>query len=206
MIRINLLKPGQKDFKESPAAAPMVEFKEKKSQPLFGLIPLLAILAVAALFFFQKSEINQERTLLAQAQEEKRSLQDVVVKLEELQQQRELLQRKIDLIIRLQAEQPSAVIILDELSRKLPEWVWLTEATFDGEIVILKGRTVNNNLLAEYIRNLQESPHFSVVNLIQTIQRRQRNDEYNEFSLSAQFVPPTPPKTAGEPAAEGERQ
>ncbi len=206
MIRINLLKPGQKDFKEAPAAAPMVEFKEKRSQPLFGLIPLLAILAVAALFFFQKSEINQERTLLAQAQEEKRSLQDVVVKLEELQQQRELLQRKIDLIVRLQAEQPSAVIILDELSRKLPEWVWLTEASFDGEIVILKGRTVNNNLLAEYIRNLQESPHFSAVNLIQTIQRRQRNDEYNEFSLSAQFVPPVPPETAGKPAAEGERQ
>jgi Tfp pilus assembly protein PilN len=206
MIRINLLKPGQKDFKESPAAAPMVEFKEKRSRPLFGLIPLLAILAVAALFFFQRSEINKERTLLAQAQEEKRSLQEVVVKLEELQQQRELLQRKIDLIVRLQAEQPRAVIILDELSRKLPEWVWLTEASFDGEIVILKGRTVNNNLLAEYIRNLQESPHFSVVNLIQTIQRRQRNDEFNEFSLSAQFVPPVPPETAGKPAAEGERQ
>jgi Tfp pilus assembly protein PilN len=206
MIRINLLKPGQKDFKESPDAAPVMEFKDKKSQPLFGLIPLLAILAIAALFFFQKSEISKEQSLLTKAEEEKQTLQYVVVKLEELQQQRELLQRKIDLIVRLQAEQPSAVIILDELSRKLPDWVWLTEAAFDGEIVILKGRTVNNNLLAEYIRNLQESPHFSVVNLIQTIQRRQRNDEYNEFSLSAKFVPPTGPQSTADPATEGGRQ
>jgi Tfp pilus assembly protein PilN len=206
MIRINLLKPGQKDFKEAPEAAPVTEYKEKKSQPLFGLIPLVAILAVAALFFYQKSEISKEQTLLAKAQEEKRSLQYVVAKLEELQQQRELLQRKIDLIVRLQAEQPSAVIILDELSRKLPEWVWLTEAAFDGDIVVLKGRTVNNNLLAEYIRNLEGSPHFSAVNLIQTIQRRQRNDEYNEFSLSAQFVPPAPPESAGGAPTEGGRQ
>jgi Tfp pilus assembly protein PilN len=183
-----------------------MEFKEKKSQPLFALVPLVALLAVAALFFYQKSEIGKEQTLLAKAQEEKRSLQYVVTKLDELQLQRELLQRKIDLIIRLQAEQPSAVIILDDLSRKLPEWVWLTEATFDGNIVILKGRTVNNTLLSEYIRNLQESPHFSAVNLIQTIQRRQRNDSYNEFSLSAQFVPPAPPESADATAAEGERQ
>ena len=147
MIRINLLKPGQKDFKEAPDASPAMEFKEKKSQPLFALVPLVALLAVAGLFFYQKGEIGKEQTLLAKAQEEKRSLQDVVTKLEEIQLQRELLQRKIDLIVRLQAEQPSAVIILDELSRKLPEWVWLTEATFDGDIVILKGRTVNNTLL-----------------------------------------------------------
>ena len=206
MIRINLLKPGQKDFKDAPDASPAMEFKEKKSQPLFALVPLVALLAVAALFFYQKGEIGKEQTLLAKAQEEKRSLQYVVTKLEELQLQRELLQRKIDLIVRLQAEQPSAVIILDDLSRKLPEWVWLTEATFDGDIVILKGRTVNNTLLSEYIRSLQESPHFSVVNLIQTIQRRQRNDSYNEFSLSAQFVPPAPPESAGGTAAEGERQ
>lgn len=206
MIRINLLKPGQRDFKETQASAPVMEFKEKKSQPLFALVPLVALLAVAALFFYQKSEIGKEETLLAKAQEEKRSLQYVVTKLDELQLQRELLQRKIDLIIRLQAEQPSAVIILDDLSRKLPEWVWLTEATFDGNIVILKGRTVNNTLLSEYIRNLQESPHFSAVNLIQTIQRRQRNDSYNEFSLSAQFVPPAPPESADAAAAEGERQ
>lgn len=203
MIRINLLKPGQKDFKEAPSSGPMVEFKEKKSHALFGVIPLLAILAIAALFFFQKSEINKEQDLLSKAQEEKRSLQYVVAKLDELQQQRELLQRKIDLIVRLQAEQPSAVIILDELSEKLPDWVWLTEASYDGAQVNLKGRTVNNNLLADYIRSLEESPHFSDVNLIQTIQRRVRDDEFNEFSLSALFLPPAAPQSTAAPATEG---
>jgi len=206
MIRINLLKPGHKDLKESPTAAPMVEFKEKRSQSLFGVIPLLTILAVAALFFFQKSEMNKEQDMLTKAQEEKRTLQYVVVKLEELQQQRELLQRKIDLIVRLQAEQPSAVIILDELSRQLPEWVWLTEASFDGAQISLKGRTINNNLLADYIRNLEESPHFEDVELIQTIQRTVRNDRFNEFSLSALFLPPAAEQAAADPATEGEGQ
>jgi Tfp pilus assembly protein PilN len=206
MIRINLLKPGQKDLKESPSAAPMVEFKEKRSGALFGVIPLLTILAIVALFFFQRSEMNKEQDLLTKAQEEKRSLQYVVAKLDELKQQRELLQRKIDLIVRLQAEQPSAVIILDELSRQLPEWVWLTEASFDGAQVNLKGRAVENTILADYIRNLEESPYFADVNLIQTIKRTVRNDEFYEFSLSSSFLPPTAEQSGADPAAEGERQ
>ena len=94
MIRINLLKPGQKDIKEASPAAPAMEFKEKRNQPLFGVIPLLAILAVAALFFYQKGEIGKEKRLLARAQEEKQSLQYVVSKLEELKQKADNLKAK----------------------------------------------------------------------------------------------------------------
>jgi len=204
MIRINLLKPERKDVREVPSIAPMVEFKEKSRQPLFGLILLVAVLAIVALFFFQRNAINKEQGLLAKAQEEKQSLQYVVAKLDELQQQRELLRRKIDLIVRLQAEQPSAVIILDELSRKLPNWVWLTETSFNTGQVNIKGRTINNTLLADYIADLEESPYFSNVNLIQTIGRRQRNDEYYEFSLAAQFLPPAAPEASAQPATEGD--
>ncbi len=204
MIRINLLKPEKKDLKEERGSAPVMEFKEKSRQPLFALIPLAVILAIVALFFFQKSAITKEQDLLTKAQEERQSLQYVVAKLDELQQQRELLQRKIDLIIRLQAEQPSAVIILDELSRKLPDWVWLTETSFNSGQVKIKGRTINNTLLADYIADLEASPYFSNVNLIQTIGRRQRNDEFYEFSLAALFLPPASTEASSQPAAEGE--
>jgi Tfp pilus assembly protein PilN len=206
MIRINLLKPEKKEIQEAPGAAPVMEFKEKRQQPLFALILVGAVIAIAALFFIQRGEIKKEQDLLAKAQEEKRSLQYVVAKLEELQQQREVLRRKIDLIVRLQAEQPSAVLIMDDLSKMLPDWVWLTDATYDSGIITIKGRTMNNILLSDYISNLKKSPFLTNVSLISSIIRRQRNDTFYEFSMSAQFIPPTVTESESTPAAEGERQ
>jgi type IV pilus assembly protein PilN len=206
MIRINLLKPERKEVGEAPAAAAPREIKERGNQSLFGLIPLAAVIAVAALFFFQRSAIKKEQNLLEQARQEKQSLQYVVAKLEELESQREILQRKIDLIVRLQAEQPSAVIIMDELSQKLPDWVWLTDATFRNGLVNLKGRAITNTLLSDYIENLEGSPYLSGVQLISSIQRRVRNDSYYEFTLAANFVSPALAQSAPNPAKEGEGQ
>lgn len=190
MIRINLLKPEKKEVKEAPLAAPPMEFKERRGTSLWGLILVVALAAIAVLFFYLRGEMNKERDLLAKAQEEKRSLQYVVAKLDELERQRDLLQRKIRLIQDLKAIQPSAVIIMDELSKQLPEWVWLTETVFNGNNVRIIGRSVSNNLLADYIHNLEASPFFMDVNLISSILRRTRNESFHEFSLSFQFLPP----------------
>jgi hypothetical protein len=52
MIRINLLKPEKKEIREEPfGLAP--EIKEKRRTPIAGLIILLAIGAVAALYFYR---------------------------------------------------------------------------------------------------------------------------------------------------------
>jgi Tfp pilus assembly protein PilN len=206
MIRINLLKPETKEVREAAAAAPVMEFKERRTQPLFGLILVVAVLAIAALFFFQRSAINKEQDLLTKAEQEKQSLQYVVAKLEELQTQRELLSRKIDLIIQLQAEQPSAVIIMDELSKTMPEWVWLTDASYESGVVNVKGRAINNTLLSDYIANLKQSPYFGDVNLISSIRRSIRSDEFHEFSLAIQFLPPSATAATANASYEGEQK
>ena len=206
MIRINLLKPERKDVKEAPHAAPPMEFREKKRTPLWGLILLVAVAAIVVLFFYMRGEMAKEQDLLAKAQEEKRSLQYVVAKLDQLEKQRDLLQRKIRLIQDLKAIQPSAVIIMDELSKHLPEWVWLTETAFSGNNVRLKGRSVSNNLLADYIHSLEQSPFFQDVNLISSILRRNRSDAFYEFSLSTQFLPPRSEAETSSTETEGGQQ
>jgi Tfp pilus assembly protein PilN len=203
MIRINLLKPEKKELKEAPLAAPPVEFKAKRGTSLWGLILLVALAAIAVLFFYLRGEMTKEQDLLAKAREEKQSLQYVVAKLDELERQRDLLQRKIRLIQDLKAIQPSAVIIMDEVSKHLPEWVWLTETVFSGTNVRIKGRSVSNNLLADYIHSLEESPFFQDVNLSSSILRRTRNDSYHEFSLSFRFLPPQSEAETTSTTAEG---
>jgi Tfp pilus assembly protein PilN len=202
MIRINLLKPERKEIGETPVA-PTPEFKERGRQPFAALLVLLALVAVAVLFFYQKSALTRENNLLRDAQAEKKSLQDVVVKLEELENQKSLFERKIRVITQLQSRQENAVIILDQLSRHLPNWIWLTELSFSALEVRIKGRAVSNNLIADYIFNLEESEYFRNVNLISSTQRRVRNNQYLEFSLTAVFVGPSLTSPDSEEQTEG---
>jgi len=189
MIRINLFKPEKKEIRRAPDA-PSPQFKEKKSQPLFGLIFLLLIVVVIAGYLWQRKTFIEEQDLLEKAQVEKRELQDVLVKLDQLEQQKTILERKMNLINQLKARQGIAVKIMDELSKQIPDWVWLTEVSYNGQSVKLKGKAFSNNLIADYIYNLEESPYFSGVNLVSSTQRRVKNNEYLEFSMNANFVPP----------------
>lgn len=187
MIRINLLKPEKKELKKT-LAFPTPEIKKEKKIPFYSLILLLIVVALAALFFFQRSAINKEKNLLRKAQEEKNQLQDVLVKLEKLEQQKSLFQRKINLINQLKAHQEVAVTIMDELSKNIPGWVWLSEATYKNQAVKIKGKALSNNLIADYIFNLENSPYFFNVNLISSAQKTVKNNQFLEFSLTAQYV------------------
>jgi len=184
MIRINLLKPEKRElFKAAPL--PTEEVKEKKKIEPTKLVILLFIVIIGALFLTQKSALNKEKNLLRNAQEEQNRLKHVSSKLKELEQQKLLYERKINLISELKANQELPVRIMDDLSRRLPDWVWLTEATYDKQNIQIKGKAFSNSLIADYIYNLENSPYFSDVNLVASIQKRIKNDQIMEFSMTA---------------------
>jgi type IV pilus assembly protein PilN len=200
MIRINLLKPESKEIKEGPAIAGP-EIRAKKAFP-FGTIFTLAIIAVlAAGFFLQKRMISQERDRLQAAQAEKKKLEYVIAKLAELEKQKAVFERKIGLINQLRAQKDSAVTILDEMSKRLPDWVWLTEVSSQGQQIQIKGNALSNNLIADYIYNLESSPHFANVNLLSSTQKSGGGTQYLEFSLTLNYVLPEgalpPPQKPG---------
>lgn len=186
MIRINLLKP---EAKELPAEDARREIKP----PKMSLIYLLVVFAAAALFFYQRSAFNKEGGLLEDALVEKNKLSDVLGKLEEAQELKSLFERKINLINQIKPRQQVAVRIMDELSKHIPYYVWLSEATYDEQKVHIKGRALSNNLIADYIYSLETSPYFFNVNLLSSTQKTSKDNQYLEFALNASYVvqPPT---------------
>jgi len=185
MIRINLLKPEKKEIREeSFGLAP--EIKEKRRTPIASLLILLAIGTVAALYFFQDKAIKTQRDLLSVAQEEKKQFQYVLVALEKLEEQKSILARKINLINHLKARQEIAVRTMDELSNNIPGWVWLTETSYEAQEITIKGRALSNNLIADYVYNLENSPYLSNVKIESITQKTQESSSpYLEFSLTA---------------------
>jgi len=189
MIRINLLKEEPK----APIVKKEEVVRERKPFPMTSLIGLFVVVAIA-LGYFQFNTIKKEKNFLNAAEEEKNKLKDVLSKLETVQEQQDLILRKIDLISQLKAQQGIAVSILDEISKQIPQWVWLTEVTFSKQQIQIRGRATDNNLIADYIYNLETSPYFVNVDLKSTTRRQARNGEYFDFSLSAMYVVPQPPQ------------
>ena len=182
MIRINLLKPESKDLRETAAApsAPKV-----KGQNRWSLVFLLLVIGLGAFYFFQQKAFDRENDLLAKAQLEKSQLQYVEAKLEEQRLARESLDKKITLIESLNAQRDMAPRLMDEFSRRLPDWIWLTEIVYDAKGIAIKGRALSNNLVADYISNLESSPQIMNVNLVASTQKTVQGDQYLEFSLRA---------------------
>jgi Tfp pilus assembly protein PilN len=199
MIRINLLKPETKDIRDQVTTPGVIEEGSKKGPNIGSLIFLILIIALGAFFFYQKKAFDRENALLATARKDKAALQYVEKKLEEQRLARASLDQKITLIESLNAQRDLAPRLMDELSRRLPEWVWLTEIVYDAKGIQIKGRALSNNLVADYISGLEASPQIMSVNLVSSTQKTTKGDQYLEFSLRA--VVEKKPEPAPAPAA-----
>ncbi|MCR4409996.1 MAG: PilN domain-containing protein [Candidatus Saccharicenans sp.] len=184
MIRINLLKPEAKEAREPEKPGLPKVAKERKRASLGTIIFLLLLVSLAGYYFYQHWQIQKEKQLIAQAQQEKNQLQYVVAKLEEVKLQKANLEMKINLIRQLKANQDIAVRIMDEINRRIPDYVWLKDASFDGQTLKIKGEAISNNLIADFITNLQRSETFGQVNLIVSTQKTQGGVVYLEFDMT----------------------
>ena len=153
-------------------------------------------------YFTQERTLKRERNLLDAAIEEKNSLQDVAVLLSEVEAQRDTLEKKINLINSLKAQQPVAVEVMDELSLNIPDWIWLVDVSYDRQNVRIQGKALSNTLIADYIYNLENSPVFTMVNLISSTQQTLGRDEFLDFTLTARYVFPTSQESPSEVGTE----
>ncbi len=96
-----------------------------------------------------------------------------------------VLARKVEHIEGLLARRPMAGRIMDELMSALPDRVWLTEITYDSGKVRIKGIASSNNLLADYVSRLGDSPSLTDLTLGASMMRTVRGRESWEFSLEA---------------------
>jgi Tfp pilus assembly protein PilN len=208
MIKINLIKPQPKDLPGLHANVSDSEdrAKRKNPPPIYSLVIFGLIVICGILFIQQKNGLKREISLLNDIKAEKNKLKNVLTVMEQLEIQKTIFERKIALINDLKGQQQTPVIILEELSNGIPDWVWLTEATYEKKYILIKGKALSNNLIADYIYKLEESPYFDKVNFISSTQKKNRGTDYFEFSLTAKFSLPSPPEASlGEMAKKEDR-
>jgi type IV pilus assembly protein PilN len=184
MIRINLLaadRPSQKSSKKT-AAVPGAS----QAYLLLALFVGGALLASAGLYFYKQAQIKAVDEKIAAAEARQRQLQDIKRQVDELEMKRATFQRKVDLIEQLKAEQSGPVHMLDEVSKALPEFVWLTSLTQSGNAIKFGGQSNSLTAVADFILALQRSGWFPNVDLGST----QEDKNIVTFTLDARFMNP----------------
>jgi type IV pilus assembly protein PilN len=155
MIRVNLLAPERPTTRKKAAvAAAPGSFQAYLFLTLFGGG---ALVLCAALWWFKTASIRELDGKIATAQARQKELQAIKAKVDEYERQKRMLDAKIQLIERLQEQQSGPVHLMDEVSRALPEFVWLTGMDQTGNTIRFKGESNGLTSVADFITNLQHA-------------------------------------------------
>ncbi|MCU1245557.1 MAG: type pilus biosis protein PilN, partial [Acidobacteria bacterium] len=87
-------------------------------------------------------------------------LQSIIKEVEDFQKRKDSLQKRIDLINQLKQNQKGPVRIMDQISRDLPDLVWLDRMNVDNGRIAISGRSLNPNAVANFTENIKNDPYF----------------------------------------------
>ncbi len=160
MIRINLLPRDERQARRSIALP-----------KLGALMPVFVLLAVVALFaafsVIQTLQVGRLKADIARAESEAEKLRPQIETIQELTQKREELTRRLNVIANLDKNRLWRVKLVDELSRCVPEHLWMTTYEETGpDQVKVEGVTFSNLLVADFMSRLEASPLYGGVDLV----------------------------------------
>jgi Tfp pilus assembly protein PilN len=188
MIRVNLLAADRptKKSKGRAAAAP----GSVQAYLFLGLFATGAIALCALGYLWQSAQLRKLDAEIATAQQRQRELQAIKKQVDDLEAKRATFQRKVDLIERLKAEQSAPVHMLDEVSKALPDFVWLSQMESAGPpgtaTIKFQGQSSGLTPVADFISALQRSGWFPAVDLVSSTEQ----NNIVTFAVQASFKSP----------------
>jgi Tfp pilus assembly protein PilN len=188
MIRINLL---PRDEMSAPRRLSLPNVSS--FAPL--VLVLVAALAVAGGYVYQTQQITALEDIIAQEEAESRRLAPEIAKIKRLNQQRQDLNDRLDVITRLDSDRYFRVHLLDEMNRSLPGYTWLTRfEDVGGDSYAVEGVTFSNFLVSDFLQNIAKSPWFASVDLLVAEKGDIEDVQVIKFKLRARAVrkPATP--------------
>ncbi len=159
MIRINLLTEARAAAAKKKGPALPTGAKLNNLLLIGGLA--LGLIYVGTMFLVLHNRNRKLDTEIGQAREEVARLKSIIDEVKGYEDKKRSLEEKISLINSLKTNQKGPVRLMDEVSRALPDLVWLTDMTMQGDQLTMKGRTLSPNAVATYLENLKKSPYFA---------------------------------------------
>jgi type IV pilus assembly protein PilN len=178
MIKINLLPAKKKPPKK------VIDLQQQL---------LLAGLVLTFCFIIMWYFWNNQTNLIAALEKEKKTAdarvreQDNMLKeVKNVEEERQKVSEKIDIIEKLKKNQAGPVRLLDEISRTLPQGVNLGSLSENNNNISIDGTAFTNDDIVRFVENLKASSLLSDVVLLETSQAKQ--DAITIYHYRMQFV------------------
>jgi type IV pilus assembly protein PilN len=166
LIKINLVREGRavRGAGAAPTAAAVAGGGGTGAANINNVLIIaclvLGLIASAAYWYFYKRELQQQEEIAEQRQGEAQKLESIIKEVDDFQKRKDSLQQRIDLINQLKQNQKGPVRIMDQISRDLPDLVWLDSLEINAGRITLNGRGLNPNAIALFIEKIKNDQFF----------------------------------------------
>ncbi|CAH2030787.1 PilN domain-containing protein [Trichlorobacter ammonificans] len=183
MIRINLL----------PVRA--AKKKETALQQLVILVAgiLLVLVIVLGLWLMRLGQISRLNKDIVAAKAKIGELDQKIGKLNSLKKLRDEVKKKLDVLSQLRKNKTGPASRLAALSDITPDRLWLETYRESGADIKISGLAFSEELIAQFIRALEDSPEFEKVDLVVSEQKEVTGTKLKRFELTFRIEMPKPP-------------
>lgn len=173
MIKINLLPVRAAKKKET-----------LRQQILILMVSILSIVALCVIaFFFIQMKIQSTKGEIERSETEIQDLKTKIGKVNDLKKLKEEVKKKLDVLSALRKGKVGPVHRLMVISDSTPDKLWLTKYSENGSDVGISGIAYNEELIAEFMRNLQASSDYENVELVVSEQTNIGGIKAKKFDL-----------------------
>ena len=175
MIRINLLPVKQAAQAE----------RQRQEITRAGLAFALLIALAGAVRLQQGRELAAAEERIGQLETALRALDSQVRDVNDLDAKKKALESKLKVIADLGRKRVGPVGVMSDLAQATPDRVWLTDFSEAGGSATITGQAIDNQIVAEFLRNLSASPYFTTVDLVETTQDQAGDIKLRKFIVRA---------------------
>jgi type IV pilus assembly protein PilN len=194
MIRINLLAVERDRAKRRSAAVTTgPQATQQRITLLCSLILVLTGLGIGWWYWSLKVQSDRIEEDIVTSQKETARLRTLIQQVQTNDARRAQLQERVGLIEELRKGREGAVRMLDEISRSLPDLLWLTEIKQQGADLTITGRCMSLTALSDFVDNLKLGGYFKPVEILESQVEGAPPPGVSgltRFSIKATFVTP----------------
>lgn len=193
MIKINLL-PTVREVKKR-------ETIRQQMAVVIGAV-VIELVFIGYLNATINGQIKRTKDNMTKTRNEIKKLEEIIKEVKDIEKRRNELEAKLKVIENLEKGRVASVIILDELSKVIPEKMWITDFKESQNNLSLKGVALNNQTVADFIQNLEKSEIFQNIAFGSSNQVTKEKYKLVEFDISFRAKvpgtePPEPEKAPG---------
>lgn len=184
MIRINLLPVRAAKKKET------IRFQ----LTVAGLVTFLVFAVSIAAYLTISSEASNLNDQIAKGNQELEQLKSKIGELSRIKEQKRIVEEKLNIIANLEAARTGPVNMFKKIREAIPEKAWLKSVKDEGLVITLKGVATDDELVADFMRNLQRTKEWLVeLDIAETVMDQETNTEVVGFTIRLEKIRPAAP-------------